>query len=127
MGMETSNSPELLPPGYMCPFCGKDCAPIAAGPVCAHFFLADGENGWRHTEQSRRLFGMALGETGDPTLFRELLYHDPACRAHLRLRRADYQDSVEMYVYSEDPAGTVRAFEQAIAAASAGNATGTRL
>jgi hypothetical protein len=122
--METPNLPEP-PPGYVCPFCGTDCAPIAAGAPCAHFFLADGENGWRHTEQSRRLADAARAQTNDPTLFRELLYHDSACRAHLRLRRANYQDSVEMYVYSDEPAATVRAFEQAIATAATAGSAGT--
>ena len=99
-------------PGFVCPFCGADCSPIADTAPCAHFFVADGENGWRHSDASRRLAGAAAKR--DPTLFRELLYHDPACRAYLRLRRATYEDSLEMYVFSDDPAATIRVFEAAV-------------
>jgi hypothetical protein len=99
-------------PGYVCPFCGTDCSPITGAAPCAHFFLADGENGWRFTEASRALFDAAAARA--PTLFRDLLYHDPNCRAHLRLRRANYDDSLEVYVYSDDPAATVAAFTAAI-------------
>ncbi len=98
-------------PGYVCPFCGTDCSPIAGEP-CAHFFLADGENGWRFTEASRPLFEAASLKT--PVLFRDLLYHDPTCREDLRLRRADYEDSLEMYVFSGAPEKTLAAFRAAI-------------
>lgn len=98
-------------PGYVCPFCETDCSPIAGSP-CAHYFLTDGENGWRFTDESRRLSDLA--DAKQPTLFRDLLYHDPECRRFLRLRRANYEDSLEMYVFSENPAATVRAFESAI-------------
>jgi hypothetical protein len=49
-----------------------------------------------------------------PTLFRDLLYHDPACRENLRLRRANYDDSLEMYAFTSDPEQTVSAFTTAI-------------
>jgi len=110
------DSPPKLP-GFVCPICQTDCSPIAATPPCAHFFVADGENGWRHSNASQRLAHAA--DARDPTLFRELLYHDPVCRAHLRLRRATYQDSLEMYVFSDDPAATTFAFEAAIAGPTA--------
>ena len=100
--------------GYICPSCGTDCSPIAAGP-CDHLFLIDGENGWRFTERSRPLFEEANAKS--PVLFRDLLYHDPACREHLRIRRANYDDSLEMYVYSAQPDETERAFRAAIDAA----------
>ena len=108
--------PEIMgeTPGYQCPFCGADCSPITGTP-CAHFFLTDGENGWRFTEASRALFAAASAK--DPTLFRELLYHDDDCRTHLRLRRSEYEDAIEVYVFSGDPAATIAAFEQATAAA----------
>jgi hypothetical protein len=99
-------------PGYVCPFCGTDCSPIAASGPCAHFFITDGENGWRFTATSRALSDAA--DTKGPTLFRDLLYHDPDCRAYLRLRRANYDDSLEVYVYSDDPAATIAAFAAAI-------------
>ena len=100
--------------GYVCPFCGADCSPIAGGP-CDHLFLVDGENGWRFTERSRPLFQAANAKS--PVLFRDLLYHDANCRADLRLRRASYDDSLEMYVYSGQPERTERAFRAAIEAA----------
>jgi hypothetical protein len=99
-------------PGYVCPFCGTDCSPIAAAPPCVHFFATDGENGWRFTALSRALHDAAAAK--DTALFRDLLYHDPASRAHLRLRRASYEDSLEMYVFSDDPAATAAAFKAAI-------------
>lgn len=102
-------------PGYVCPFCRTDCSPIAAGPPCVHYFLTDGENGWRFTERSRALYDAANAR--QPTLFRDLLYHDPACRMHLRLRRANYDDSLEMYVFSDAPDATEQAFRDAIAQA----------
>lgn len=102
-------------PGYVCPFCQTDCSPVATGAPCAHFFVADGENGWRHTIASRRLADSANAK--DTALFRELLYHDDACRAHLRLRRAAYEDSLEIYVFSDDTEATERAFVAAITAA----------
>lgn len=110
--MGTTESPSGgTAPGWVCPFCGTDCSPVA-GDACAHFFVADGENGWRHTERSRGLAERAAAR--DPTLFRELLYHDEECREHLRLRRAVYEDSLEVYVFSENPDATVAAFEAAI-------------
>lgn len=112
--MESINAPAA--PGWTCPFCGADASPIAPTPPCGHLFVVDGENGWRYTDDSRRLAEAAAAK--DPTLFRELLYHDPQCREHLRLRRANYDDSLEMYVFSGDPAATVCAFETAITAAS---------
>lgn len=99
------------PPGFVCPFCQTDCSPIAGSP-CAHFFVVDGENGWRFANESRRVFEAANAKNS--TLFRDLLYHDPACRAHLRLRRASYDDSLEMYVFSDSPDVTREAFEHAI-------------
>ena len=99
--------------GYQCPFCGADCSPIAGTP-CAHFFLTDGENGWRFTEATRALFDAASAK--DPTVFRELLYHDDACRMHLRLLRSEYNDAIEVYVFSGDAAATIAAFEGGIAA-----------
>jgi hypothetical protein len=98
-------------PGYVCPHCGTDCSPIANG-VCEHFFLTDGENGWRFTALSRSLYTKA--EAVSPILFRDLLYHDAECRAHLVLRRVVYDDSLEMYVYSDSAAETERAFQQTI-------------
>ena len=100
-------------PGYVCPFCGVDNSPIAPGANCPHLFVVDGENGWRFTSLSRPLHDAALSKS--PTLFRDLLYHDPACRQHLRLRRANYADSLEMYAWSDAPATTVSAFAEAIA------------
>jgi hypothetical protein len=73
----------------------------------------DGENGWRFTGASRPLYEAA--QTKSPVLFRDLLYHDANCREHLRLRRAVYDDSLEMYVFSEQPEQTVHAFEATIA------------
>ncbi len=102
-------------PGFVCPFCHTDCSPIATSTPCVHFFVADGENGWRHTVASRRLADDA--EARLPALFRELLYHDDACRAHLRLRRAVYHDSLEIYVFSDDSPATERAFAAAIESA----------
>ncbi|HVK03246.1 MAG TPA: hypothetical protein VM490_07210 [Armatimonadaceae bacterium] len=101
-------------PGYVCPFCGADCSPISAA-ACAHLVLVDGENGWRFTGRSRALFEAANAKS--PVLFRDLLYHDESCREHLRLRRANYDDSLEMYVYSQRPEETERAFRAAIDAA----------
>jgi len=100
-------------PGYICPICGTDCSPIAATAPCTHLFVVDGENGWRFTETSRRLFDIA--STKSPMLFRDLLYHDPSCRADLRLLRANYDDSLEMYAYSARPEATATAFDTAIA------------
>lgn len=108
----TQNQEPAETPGYICPFCGTDCSPIASTPPCMHYFLTDGENGWRFTEAARTLNEAANAK--NPTLFRDLLYHDPACRAHLRLRRATYDDSLELYVYSDAPADTVAAFQSAI-------------
>ena len=98
-------------PGYVCPFCGTDCSPIAGAP-CAHLFVVDGENGWRFTDHSRLLYEAAQARS--PVLFRDLLYHDPACRAHLRLRRANYDDSLEMFAFSDAPEKTQAAFQDAI-------------
>lgn len=103
---------EASPPGYVCPHCGVDCSPIAGTP-CAHFFVTDGENGWRFSTPARLLY--AAANAREPTLFRDLLYHDAACRAHLRLRRANYDDSLEMYAFSDDPEATAQAFTEAIA------------
>jgi hypothetical protein len=74
--------------------------------------LTDGENGWRFTAASRALFEAAKDK--HPTLFRDLLYHDPVCRENLRLRRANYEDSLEMYAFTGDPDQTVSAFTAAI-------------
>lgn len=104
---------QKTPPGWICPFCATDCSPIAGKP-CAHFFMVDGENGWRFTEEARRLFEAANAR--DPTLFRDLLYHDSACRQHLRLHRALYEDALEIYAFTAAPAATIAAFEQAIKA-----------
>lgn len=98
-------------PGWVCPFCGTDCSPIE-GPPCAHFFLADGEFGWRFTDDSRALYDAAYQR--HPTLFRDLLYHDSACREKLVLRRAVYNTSLEIYVFSEDLPTTIGAFQLAI-------------
>ena len=98
-------------PGYICPFCGTDCSPIAGAP-CLHLFAVDGENGWRFTELSRPLFERA-SETAAP-LFRDLLYHNAECREYLRLLRADYEDSLEMYAFTSQPAATNLAFLKAI-------------
>ena len=108
-------SPTSTPPapGFVCPFCGTDASPIAPNPACPHLFIVDGENGWRLTDKSRPL--LAAADAKRPALFRDLLYHDPACRAHLRLLRADYDDSLEMFVWSDAPDETVRAFAKAIA------------
>lgn len=92
-------------PGTVCPFCGTDCAPVA-GPNCAHWFLTDGENGWRFSAAGRR----AYAATGDDVGFRDRLYHDPLCREDLVLRRAVYDDALEIYVFSRDPERSVRAF-----------------
>ncbi len=97
-------------PGYKCPFCGTDCSPIST--PCEHLFVVDGENGWRFTEASRVLSEQASQIA--PMLFRDLLYHDPSCREYLRLRRANYDDSLEMYAFSECPTETVKAFTKAI-------------
>jgi len=102
-------------PGHVCPFCRTDCSPIAAGPPCRHYFLTDGENGWRFSGAAREAHDAAHGKS--PALFRDLLYHDPDCREHLRLRRSDYEDSLEMYVYSEEAPRTAAAFRAAIARA----------
>ncbi len=98
-------------PGYVCPNCGTDCSPIAGEP-CIHLFVVDGENGWRFTPVSRSLFEAANAKS--PVLFRDLLYHDFTCREHLRLRRADYENSLEMYAFSSEPDATAQAFTQAI-------------
>ncbi|GAB4467028.1 MAG: hypothetical protein OHK0029_38730 [Armatimonadaceae bacterium] len=97
-------------PGYVCPHCGADCSPISDG-VCEHYFLTDGENGWRFTAVSRALCDAA--SQVHSTLFRDLLYHDPDCRAHLVLRRVIYDDSLEMYVFSDNVSATRQAFEKA--------------
>lgn len=102
-------------PGYICPFCNADCSPIS-GEACMHLFAVDGENGWRFTEVSRPIFEAAAKK--EATLFRDLLYHDPRCRLHLRLRRANYDDSLEMYVFSENPGQTAQAFSEAIEGSS---------
>lgn len=104
-------------PGYVCPNCGTDCSPIAGEP-CVHLFVVDGENGWRFTELSRSLSDAANAKS--PVLFRDLLYHDPQCREFLRLRRADYADSLEMFAFSSDPKATVKAFTDAIKRAGGG-------
>lgn len=101
--------------GWICPFCGTDCSPIAGEP-CVHFFLTDGENGWRFSPRARTLFDAATAIRSP--LFRDLLYHDAASRAHLRLRRAIYDDSLEIFVFSSDPSATTAAFEQAITGAN---------
>jgi hypothetical protein len=98
-------------PGYICPHCGTDCSPIADGP-CIHYFLTDGENGWRFTPTSRSLYEAAA--TKSSSLFRDLLYHDSDCRTYLIIRRAVYDDSLEMYVYSSNPEATEAAFRAAI-------------
>ena len=104
--------PEPSPtPGYVCPFCHTDCSPIAGTP-CDHLFVVDGENGWRFTEHSRGLYEVAQARS--PVLFRDLLYHDPACRAHLRLLRANYDDSLEMFAFSDSLPETKAAFQNAI-------------
>lgn len=77
--------------------------------------MVDGENGWRFTPASRHLHDEAAAKRSP--LFRDLLYHDPACRARLRLLRANYDDSLEIYVWSDEPAATEAAFEAAIRAA----------
>jgi hypothetical protein len=107
-------------PGYVCPYCGADCSPISDA-VCEHYFLTDGENGWRFSAEALPLHEAANAK--DPTLFRDLLYHDPDCRAHLRLRRAVYDDSLEMYVFSGEMVETVTAFHHAIGQ-SGGEASG---
>ena len=98
-------------PGYVCPYCGADCSPIS-DTVCDLYFLTDGENGWRFSAVALPLYEAANAK--EPTLFRDLLYHDADSRAHLRLRRAVYDDSLEMYVFSGDPPATVAAFQKAI-------------
>ena len=113
MSIPNANSGNL--PGYICPFCETDCSPIATVPACPHFFAVDGENGWRFPLPTRELFDDASAKS--PLLFRDLLYHDPNCRAALRLRRANYDDSLEMYVYSVQRSETNRAFSDAIKAA----------
>ncbi|MBC8101325.1 MAG: hypothetical protein H7Z41_01890 [Cytophagales bacterium] len=110
--VSNENKPGAEGAGYICPFCGTDCSPIAPTPPCAHYFLTDGENGWRFATGVRALFESA--ETKQPTLFRDLLYHDPTCRENVRLRRANYDASLEMYAFTADPAQTVRAFTAAI-------------
>jgi sarcosine oxidase delta subunit len=102
-------------PGFVCPFCGADCSPISA-EVCGHYFLTDGENGWRFTEAARSLYDAANAK--EPTLFRDLLYHAEDCRRFLRLRRAVYDDSLEIYVFTSDAATTIAAFQQAIGGAN---------
>lgn len=110
---ESTGAAEIA--GYVCPFCGTDCSPIAPTPLCAHYFLTDGENGWRFTATSRALFEAAKEK--QPTLFRDLLYHDAICRQNLRLRRANYDDSLEMYAFTSNPEQTAGAFTAAIAQA----------
>ena len=112
MSAHEESSAETERAGYICPVCGTDCSPIAPAPPCAHYFLTDGENGWRFTSASRALFEAA--KTKHPTLFRDLLYHDPTCRENLRLRRANYEDSLEMYAFTGDPGQTISAFTTAI-------------
>jgi hypothetical protein len=117
MRREENDGTTETPPGWVCPFCHTDASPLAPSPACPHLFAVDGENGWRFSLPARVLFDAA--ERRNPVLFRELLYHDAACRARLRLRRAVYDDSLEVYVWTEDAGETVRAFEAAISAASA--------
>jgi hypothetical protein len=74
----------------------------------------DGENGWRFTTASHRLFDAASAK--HTALFRDLLYHDPECRRFLRLRRANYEDSLEIYAFSERPIETDKAFSDAMEA-----------
>jgi hypothetical protein len=112
MSANEDSTPAAEKAGYICPFCGTDCSPIAPTPPCVHYFLTDGENGWRFTAASRTLFEAAKSK--QPTLFRDLLYHDPLCRENLRLRRANYEDSLEMYAFTADPDQTVSAFTTAI-------------
>jgi hypothetical protein len=121
--MAESSNKEQAPgaieqPGFVCPFCGTDCSPITGDPPCEHLFLVDGENGWRFSPAAAALFA-AAGAAKQPTLFRDLLYHDPACREYLRLRRAVYDDSLELYAFSADPPATEAAFRDAIGAAGA--------
>ena len=112
MTANDDSTPGADSPGYVCPFCGTDCSPISSKGPCAHYFLTDGENGWRFSVAARML-SYAAG-TKQPTLFRDLLYHDPTCRENLRLRRANYDDSLEMYAFTSDPDQTVCAFSAAI-------------
>lgn len=98
-------------PGWVCPFCGTDCSPIE-GPPCAHFFLADGEFGWRFTQEAQALYDAAFPK--HPTLFRDLLYHDVVCREHLVLRRAVYNTSLEIYAFTDNPPATIAAFRSAL-------------
>jgi hypothetical protein len=101
----------VLVPGWVCPYCGTDCSPIE-GPPCAHFFLADGEFGWRFTPMAERLHNAAFFK--HPTLFRDLLYHDNICRQHFILRRALYEKSLEVYAFTDRPEAAVAAFQTAI-------------
>ena len=112
MTANDDSTPGADSPGYVCPFCGTDCSPISSKGPCAHYFLTDGENGWRFSVAARML-SYAAG-TKQPTLFRDLLYHDPTCRENLRLRRANYDDSLEMYAFTSDPDQTIGAFTAAI-------------
>ena len=112
MSANENSTTETERAGYICPVCSTDCSPIASTPPCIHYFLTDGENGWRFTAASRALFEAAKDK--HPTLFRDLLYHDPVCRENLRLRRANYDDSLEMYAFTSNPDQTIRAFTAAI-------------
>ena len=98
-------------PGWICPFCETDCSPIGHEP-CDHYFATDGENGWRFSGEAKNISEAADAKSG--VLFRDLLYHDPACREHLKLRRANYDDSLEMYVFTENMTATETAFRAAI-------------
>jgi hypothetical protein len=98
-------------PGWACPFCGADCSPIA-GETCVHYFLTDGEFGWRFSPAAQPLFDSA--QRRHPTLFRDLLYHDAICRLHLVLRRAVYEQSLEVYVFTDNPEATIAAFASAV-------------
>lgn len=99
-----------LVPGYVCPVCGADNSPL--GPGCVHLFFVDGENAPRHSSRSLPLAD-AADATGDPTLFRDLLYHGPP-RALLVRRVADYDGAVEVYFFAEKPDEVIAAFEAAI-------------
>lgn len=77
-----------------------------------HFLLADGEFGWRFTDEAQALYDAANRK--HPTLFRDLLYHDSFCREHLILRRAVYDTSLEIYAFTDNPPATLAAFRSAI-------------
>ena len=101
----------MLVPGWVCPYCGRDCSPIE-GPPCTHFFLADGEFGWRFTPAAEHLHDAAFFK--HPSLFRDLLYHDNVCRQHLILRRALYEKSLEVYAFTDRREAAIAAFQTAI-------------